>query len=574
MKFIKFLFLCLAFSSCSKFLSDEELNKKFDEAYTKEDWSSSRTLIDEVIERQPDSIGNYLLRAIIISHLPQRDNVQIVKDLDIYLDQYPGDDAIRVFRFQSNFLQRNHIEALAEINRLIEKKGKNAFLLTWKANVAFSAKKFVLAERAYMERLYFPGLKEELKNIYYYWVLSKYFGGNTESALWELAAMQDRGFETDHELMKRIEKEELKFEDYNAFVVPESKFADIYEAINSYCPDLDIYQGEGYHRSGLLSQFFYLNKQTNLDSLLIKKDEIYALNLSNTEIKVLPEQLFQFKNLQYLNLSSNRFSDREKLFDDLAKLPNLIILELDRCYLRALPDNINKLTNLQMLSLTFNDFRTLNENIGELTNLKYLNLGANGKLRELPSSIGDLRCLQMLDISPNGLRGLPDELANCNQLINIVGNAGTLRNLPSQIGGLVNLKYVNLGANKITKLPFDIGQLLTLEHLSLGSNDIKKLPASFSELSNLNFCGLSYNRLNTFPNEVLELDSLQTLWLHNNVFSEIPKEIGNLPNLTHLLVDHQIISDANIEAIKAVNQELRVIRHDTRKLVRGPKRKN
>ena len=91
-------------------------------------------------------------------------------------------------------------------------------MLIWKGNIAFSHKKFDLAEKVYRECLYFPGSKEELKSIYYYWVLSKYFGGNKESALWELASMQDFGFEPDYELMSRIENDELKFEDYSNFV--------------------------------------------------------------------------------------------------------------------------------------------------------------------------------------------------------------------------------------------------------------------------------------------------------------------------------------------------------------------
>lgn len=227
-----------------------------------------------------------------------------------------------------------------------------------------------------------------------------------------------------------------------------------------------------------------------------------------------------------------------------------------------------------MLSMTFNDFREINENIGHLTKLKYLNIGANGKLRELPASIGNLRCLQMLNISPNGLNGLRDELANCSELVSIVGNAGTIKRLPERIEKMVNLRHLNLAANKITELPETFGELVSLEDLSLGSNDIRELPKSFSKLKELNFCGLAYNRFNEFPEEVLHLEKLQNLWLHNNSFKNIPTEVGNLPNLTHFLIDHQVITDDNIEAIKAVNPELRVIRQDTRRYVKGPKRKN
>ena len=48
--------------------------------------------------------------------------------------------------------------------------------------------------------------------------------------------------------MESIEKNQLKFEDYSNFIVPESNFTDIDDAINNYCTDLDIFQGKDYQR--------------------------------------------------------------------------------------------------------------------------------------------------------------------------------------------------------------------------------------------------------------------------------------------------------------------------------------
>lgn len=574
MRYICCLILTLLFFSCSKFLSDEELKQRLDKAYEKKNWEMAKPLLDEAIERYPDNLENYLSRAVISSNLHDKNYKNITSDLTVYLDSFPNNYIVKTLRFQSNFSDSQFDEALKEIDEIILEKGRNPYLLSWKGNVAFSAKKFDIALDSYNQRLRLNGAYDDLKSTYYYTIFSKYFSGNKEGALWDCAFLEKRGFEEDFELMRLIEEDKLVFEELINFSVPKASFNQIEDAINNYCYEIDIFKGGRLHRSKLLDEYYNLTRPHNIKSLLDKPDEVYSLNLSYTDIKELPEEIFQFKNLQYLNLSGNRFKDNVKLFKDLAKLPNLIFLELNRCYLRKLPDNINKLNNLVMLSMTFNDFREINENIGHLTKLKYLNIGANGKLRELPASIGNLRCLQMLNISPNGLNGLRDELANCSELVSIVGNAGTIKRLPERIEKMVNLRHLNLAANKITELPDSFGELVSLEDLSLGSNDIRELPKSFSKLKELNFCGLAYNRFNEFPEEVLHLEKLQNLWLHNNSFKSIPTEVGNLPNLTHFLIDHQVITDDNIEAIKAVNPELRVIRQDTRRYVKGPKRKN
>nr|WP_321221846.1 hypothetical protein [uncultured Psychroserpens sp.] len=572
MRFISIL--CLLFIiSCTTYISDEELKQRFDKAYTDKNWESSKSLIDEIIVRDSTQSENYLTRALILSHLKNRDNTQIIEDLNVYLEAFPNDDVIKVFRFQTYYLDNQLNKALEGVDALIEIKGKSAYLLAWKGNIAFASKKFKIAERAYKERLALNGSLEDLKSTYYYWVFSKHFGGNTESALWEIAALGDRGFKPNYKLLKQIENNELVFEDLANFDVPNSNLDEVYNAITSQCSEFEIFEGNGYRKSAVLNQFFYLEKTTDLKSLLTIKEDVYSLNLSYSGINELPLDLFEFKNLQYLNLSGNRFKDNDKLFNDLAKFPDLAILELDRCYLRSLPDGIKNLKNLLVLSMQFNDFRTLNENIGALTNLKYLDIGSNGKLRDLPQSIGQLRCLQLLNVSPNGLNRLRDELANCTQLVSIVGNAGTIKTLPRDIDRLINLKHINLVANKITELPASIGELSSLEHLSLGSNDIRKLPKSFSNFNKLNFCGLSYNRLNSFPKEIVNIDSLVTIWIHNNSFKQIPLEIAKIKNLQRILVDHEMITDQNIDSLKQINPSLYIIREDTRQYAKGPKRK-
>jgi Leucine-rich repeat (LRR) protein len=108
-------------------------------------------------------------------------------------------------------------------------------------------------------------------------------------------------------------------------------------------------------------------------------DQVYKLSLAEYKMKELPEEIFQFKNLQILNLNS--------------------------CGLEKLSDSIHVLHNLQFLSLYDNKLRYLPQGIRELKNLEVLYLGKN-KLFEIPLWIGGLGKIHRLDISRNRMTPL------------------------------------------------------------------------------------------------------------------------------------------------------------------------
>ena len=574
LKFISVFFLTFIVIGCSSSLSDEELKNRYNKALESKNWNAVVELLDEIIEREPNDKNTYYTRALAKSNLEIPDPKGVAQDLTTYLSFEPNSYQARYVRFQAYSVLGEYDKALEDIDSVIELKGKTAFLLAWKGNCAFAAKKFDVAEKTYEERLRLPGGIEDLKNTYYYWVFSKYFGGNKEGALWDIAFLEDRGLKADYELMRLVEEDKLVFEELAQFELAEMSVEQLEDVLNNYCSSFDIFEGDTYFRSGLLNRFAFLEKTEDLDALLDKKEEVYALNLSYSNFSKLPDILTKFINLQYLNISGTRFKDKEQLFEALSKLPNLRILIANRCNLRQLPDTIEQLQNIEILDIGTNGFRALNENIGALTKLKYLSVRSNSYLKDLPKSIEKMRCLQFLNVSGTGITRLRDELSNCSELVSIVANASKIKTLPNQIGNLINLKYINLGHNKIESVPESIGNLTDLEHLSLGSNDISKLPKEFSNLKNLGFLSLDYNRFNDFPKEVLELHNVHNLWVHNSSFKIIPPEVGRMESLTHLLVDHQVISDENIEAIKSVNPELRVIREDSQKYVKTQKRKD
>lgn len=476
-------------------------------------------------------------------------------------------------RAQFHFQNSQYEEAIRDLDTLIASQGEKSLLLQWKANSAYAAKKFQIAEEYYRVLLKKPGTHKELREIYKKVVLCEYFNDNFEGASWDVAFMESRGYDRDSIFERQVINKELSFDITDVFEMPYSRLDEIEDELSVYCPEIDMKWHSGFFHTQLESELFREDRVTDLTNLLSKRLEVKRLSLRDTGIKELPKEIHQFIHLEELDLSRNRFSNVESLIADLSRLPNLKMLILDYTNLRNFPQNIALLQNLEVLSVEASSIKELPESLGELIHLKYLSVRHNSRLIDLPVTIGNLKCMEIIDVSGSGISRLRNELADCTSLKSIVGNASRIKSLPEDIGKLQNLVYMNLVSNRIIEIPESIGELTNLKNLSLGSNDISQLPASFTKLKNLTFCGLSYNRFKDFPEEVLQLHKLQTIWLHNNSFRNIPAEIASIKSLQYMLVDHQIITDENIQEIKNGNPDLSISRHDTRKLVGGKKRK-
>lgn len=336
------------------------------------------------------------------------------------------------------------------------------------------------------------------------------------------------------------------------------------------------WKGHLKYASGPFYDLNIIKKSFDLKKLLPHKDTITVIKINSQNLKQLPEELFEFKNLVALDISDNSFTDLEKLMVDLAKFPKLELLAMNYCGIIKLPNNINLLSELVGLSLDLNiNMTEINENIGKLTKLRYLNLRRNKKLNDLPRSIGNLKCLEQIVISGSGISRIREELSLCTNLVDITANASEIKTIPENIGRLKRLKTLNLGYNRIENLPESIDNLKNVKSLSLSGNDLVELPSSITKLIQIYSISLKLNRFKTFPSEVLELEGLRYLNLHNNYINEIPVELADLPNLKRVYVDHEIITDENIDSLRLRNPNLEVKLRDALSLVPSePKRKN
>ena len=118
-------------------------------------------------------------------------------------------------------------------------------------------------------------------------------------------------------------------------------------------------------------------------------ESVIKLVLRKQKLKEFPKEIFQFKNLQYLDLGKNS--------------------------IKEIPDSIQLLSNLQHLDISRNKLERVSMKIGDLKKLYYLNLN-NNNLEFLPPQIGNLEKLRILDLWSNNLEDVPETISNLKNL--------------------------------------------------------------------------------------------------------------------------------------------------------------
>ncbi|XP_055534404.1 E3 ubiquitin-protein ligase LRSAM1-like [Wyeomyia smithii] len=122
-----------------------------------------------------------------------------------------------------------------------------------------------------------------------------------------------------------------------------------------------------------------------------------------------------------LNLDSNRF---KKLPDDICKLENLRELFISNNNLEKLPTTINRLKKLELLDVSVNNL-TVVEQVSFMPNLRILNVSGNVRLTKLPN-----------------------QLATCDNLVDIVLDQNTITEPPMDVidgGTYAIIKYLSTG---------------------------------------------------------------------------------------------------------------------------------
>ncbi|KAG7197619.1 hypothetical protein KM043_013401 [Ampulex compressa] len=180
----------------------------------------------------------------------------------------------------------------------------------------------------------------------------------------------------------------------------------------------------------------------------------------------LDKTLFNLQSLNYLNITQTCLKE---IPNELEKLQNLTSLVLHSNEITEIPKTIEKLTKLKVLDCSRNKLTVLPDEVGNLPHLTTMNFGSN-QLKTLPSLISNAK-LSTLDLSNNQFEIFPDVCyAELIHLSEIYINGNHIKEVPPAISQLASLKILNLADNSILAIPGELVDCTKLKELHLKGN--------------------------------------------------------------------------------------------------------
>ncbi|KKM87872.1 hypothetical protein LCGC14_1264540 [marine sediment metagenome] len=222
-------------------------------------------------------------------------------------------------------------------------------------------------------KLGFPLLKKltevgdlKAKNVFKYEVLKRFIGGN-KSIREFMIDQRYVDYLSEDDFRSSVPDEELSIiEDLERKLQVKFTFAKYLEYITGL---------EGITRK---NHYYYNN---------LEDTHIIGLRIFKEDVKKIPENVADFKELEYLVLSHN--------------------------YSEYLPESIGKLKKLEFLDLSTNNFTKVPESYRNLNSLKFLDLYRN-KFKEIPNTVRGIKSLEILLLGENPINNFPNKFGNLN----------------------------------------------------------------------------------------------------------------------------------------------------------------
>ncbi|XP_053982517.1 leucine-rich repeat-containing protein 47-like [Hylaeus volcanicus] len=180
------------------------------------------------------------------------------------------------------------------------------------------------------------------------------------------------------------------------------------------------------------------------------------------------KSLFNLNHLNYLNITQTCL---QEVPEEIEKLHNLTNLVLHSNEISKIPNTIDKLEKLKFLDCSRNKLTSLPDEIGRLPQLTTMNLSSN-LLKSLPTQIGNIK-LSVLDLSNNQFESFPDIcFPNLVHVSEIYINGNQIKEIPVTMNQLPQLKILNVSDNLISVIPGEIADCNKLKELYLKGNPI------------------------------------------------------------------------------------------------------
>ncbi|XP_064962422.1 receptor-like protein EIX2 [Musa acuminata AAA Group] len=254
-------------------------------------------------------------------------------------------------------------------------------------------------------------------------------------------------------------------------------------------------------------------------------------------------------SLKHLNLNNVKFQNGTHWLEALNMLPSIVEIYLSDCEIGSVPFSLPHVnfTSLSVLDLYYNFINsTIPSWLFNISGLEHLDLSENFFQGNIPPAFGNLTSLEELNLANNPLQGgMPTSFKNLCKLQNLIlagiNISKDLLGLDESFSGCVKMSLESLdlsGTNISGQLPEWLFQLRKLKSLHLEQNLISGLiPVSIGQLASLQELFLGQNQLNeTIPESVGWLSQLVTLDLEHNNLEGVMSEahFGNLTELKYL----------------------------------------
>ncbi|KAL5710930.1 lysine--tRNA ligase [Ranunculus cassubicifolius] len=271
-----------------------------------------------------------------------------------------------------------------------------------------------------------------------------------------------------------------------------------------------------------------LSSYQNLSSLSV-------LNLGGNHLEgQFPNVFRNFTNLQKLGMSENSFGSN--LPDWLSELKNLQYLYLNgngwtdsTGFSGMIPHSLCNSSSMRALYFENNKFNgSIPSCLGEMHMLKEIFISNNKISGSIPKSLCSLSALRVLALDENQLNGsIPDCWGERQQLLESIDlSRNTLSgSIPTSFCRLSRLEDLWLSWNQLSGVipACSASAWPNVSDLVLEFNQLSgPIPSFVGTLSNLNRMLLQSNRLNgSIPNNLRKLPNLEVLHLINNTFTGV-----------------------------------------------------
>ncbi|KAJ8711250.1 hypothetical protein PYW07_008492 [Mythimna separata] len=176
------------------------------------------------------------------------------------------------------------------------------------------------------------------------------------------------------------------------------------------------------------------------------------------------------------------------------QLTNINLLNISDTCLSAIPDDISRLVNLQSLLLFGNKITDFNKNITSLKKLKVLDLSRN-QLKSIPESLNEMKELASINFSNNEIEEMP-KFNDFPSLLTMDLSYNKLKSfLDLENAVLLHLTDLKMKGNAIEELPSYIARSLpSLKNFDIGDNQLKTVPGEVANMAKLKEINLKGNK--------------------------------------------------------------------------------